>query len=288
MTRIVVGIDGSVGSERALRWAVNEAARRHAPVVAVLAWGGADDGATTEVERRAAAAGTADAGLKIDQFVLKALGDAGGGVERSARRGQPAEVLLGAAVGASMLVVGSRGRGGFASLLLGSVSVQCITHGTCPVVVVPGEHTPTPQTTPQRVVVGVDGSAGGRDALQWAVTEAAFAGASLEVVHVWDMPMAGAYTYATPVFDWGPFEAAANTVLDGDVDSVDCSGLASPPERILATGGAAHAILEAAKEGDLIVLGSRGRGGFAGLLLGSVGQRVAHHAMCPVVIVPST
>jgi nucleotide-binding universal stress UspA family protein len=138
-----------------------------------------------------------------------------------------------------------------------------------------------------RIVVGVDGSAGAACALRWAVAEAKRRGAGLEVVHAWhyfglptppflDPPVPGADTV----------EVRARRILDHAVDGIDDEGLVAPIERILAWEQPASALLEASKGADLLVVGSRGRGGFRGLLLGSVSQEVAHHAKCPVVIIP--
>lgn len=139
----------------------------------------------------------------------------------------------------------------------------------------------------KRIVVGIDGSETARRSLRWAAEEARLRQASLEVVHAWHMPYVGGYPYTTTApFDPTIFEDAARTTLDAAVDSLDTTGLAHHVERILVSGGAASAILEAAKGADLVVVGSRGLGGFTGLLLGSVSHQVAHHATCPVVIVP--
>lgn len=135
----------------------------------------------------------------------------------------------------------------------------------------------------QRIVVGVDFSPGAHAALHWAVDEARLRDASLEVVHAWTYVVAAATGLAAidPTF----LEEAAHKVLDevlGELGPVE--GVALAPR--VAEGPAAQILLEAAKGADLLVVGSRGRGGFAGLLLGSVSQQVAHHAPCPVVIVP--
>lgn len=139
-----------------------------------------------------------------------------------------------------------------------------------------------------RIVVGIDGSETARRALRWAAEEATLRDAALEVVHAWHMPYVGGYPYVpTATFDPTWFEDAARTTLDAACDSLDSTGLKHPLERILVSGGAATAILEAAKGACLVVVGSRGLGGFTGLLLGSVSHQVAHHASCPVVIVPA-
>ena len=135
----------------------------------------------------------------------------------------------------------------------------------------------------ERIVVGIDGSDTARHALRWAVEEARLRAASLEVIHAWHIPYVGGYPY---MLDPTTFEDDARATLDAAFDGIDTTGLAQPVDRILTSGGAASAILEAAKGADLVVMGSRGLGGFSGLLLGSVSHQVAHHATCPVVIVP--
>ena len=136
MGRIVVGVDGSSGSRVALRWALDEAARRHAEVDAILVWrnpaalmNGYVPVVMDLAELEAAAKQSLDvalAGERTDVRVNPIVVD-----------GVPAKVLLEAAQGAEMLVVGTRGHGGFVGLLLGSVSHSCALHATCPVVVVP-------------------------------------------------------------------------------------------------------------------------------------------------------
>jgi nucleotide-binding universal stress UspA family protein len=141
----------------------------------------------------------------------------------------------------------------------------------------------------QRIVVGVDNSEGSRIALEWAVDEAVRRGAQLEAVHVWHYPyVPPAPGIALSVLGNEAFEGEARRELDASVDAVDGSGLPEPIERVLLCDGTVTALLDRAKGADLLVVGSRGRGGFAGLLLGSVGQEVSHHAPCPVVIVPQS
>lgn len=136
------------------------------------------------------------------------------------------------------------------------------------------------------IVVGVDGSDTAGHALRWAVEEARLRHASLQVVHAWHIPYVSGDAFTAVAFDTDAFERAAKETLDAAVDSVDTTGLVQPVERILSSDAAAPAILRAAEDAELVVVGSRGLGGFTGLLLGSVGQQVAHHATCPVVIVP--
>jgi nucleotide-binding universal stress UspA family protein/nitroimidazol reductase NimA-like FMN-containing flavoprotein (pyridoxamine 5'-phosphate oxidase superfamily) len=146
----------------------------------------------------------------------------------------------------------------------------------------------TRHTSPaQHIVVGVDHSEGSRYALEWAIAEARARHASVEAVHAWHYPYVATGPFVpTPAYGHDGFEADASQVLDASVAGVDAEGLAAPVERTLVCDAPVAALLAAAKDADLLVVGSRGRGGFAGLLLGSVSQAVVHHAQCPVVVVP--
>ena len=136
----------------------------------------------------------------------------------------------------------------------------------------------------ERIVVGVDGSESSRDALRWGIDEARRRNATVEAVYAWHQPFATGYAEMGEV-DIEEFAEEAQQILDAAVDAVDATGI-QPMERKLVTGNAASALVEEAKGATLLVVGSRGRGGFTGLLLGSVSQQVAHHAPCPVVIIP--
>jgi nucleotide-binding universal stress UspA family protein len=137
----------------------------------------------------------------------------------------------------------------------------------------------------ERIVVGVDGSQPAREALHWAVAEARRRNATVEAVYAWHQPFAVGYAELGELDNLAHFEKEAQETLDAEVDAVDASGIA-PIERRLVPGGAAGALVEEARGASLLVVGSRGRGGFSGLLLGSVSQQVAHHAPCPIVIMP--
>ena len=138
----------------------------------------------------------------------------------------------------------------------------------------------------ERIVVGIDGSETSQRALRWALEEGRLRHAAVEVVHTWHSPFGPAYPYGVPAFDPELYEKAARQVLDTALDEEDTAGLPVPVERIVALGGAASVIVETAKGADLVVVGSRGLGGFKGLLLGSVSHQVTHHAPCPVVVIP--
>lgn len=139
--------------------------------------------------------------------------------------------------------------------------------------------------TKERIVVGVDGSACAQAALEWAVREADLRGATVCAVHAWHYPYSGDPIGMTPLLGdaFDVLEKAAHDELDAAVDAVNT--LPEPIEKRVSAGAAAALLLDAAKGASLLVVGTRGRGGFAGLLLGSVSQQVAHHSPCPVVIV---
>jgi nucleotide-binding universal stress UspA family protein len=285
MAEIVVGVDGSPGAAEALRWAVREGRVRSWPVTAVMAWGYLDQHHVDPTAPFDPAYDQAHADAALEAYVTAALGpDDAAGVGRRPVAGLSSAALIEAAADASLLVVGARGLGGFRELLLGSVSQQCVHHAPCPVAVVrPTVRRVEPAV--ERIVVGVDGSGAAQRALAWAVDEGRARGATVEAVHAWHMPYVGLSPYAPVAADPAIFEEAGREVLQRAVDRVDARGLPAPVERILAAGGAASVLLEAAKGADLVVVGTRGRGGFAGLVLGSVSHQVTHHAECPVVVV---
>ena len=140
-----------------------------------------------------------------------------------------------------------------------------------------------------RIVVGVDGSDGARSALEWALAEARRRGDSVDVVYAWRAPaqmLPGPYVAPGAASDdtVDRARAEAEHLLDHELQAVHTDGVTV--ERITPTGPAARSLLDVARGADLLVVGTRGRGGFTGLLLGSVSQQVSHHAPCPVVIVP--
>jgi nucleotide-binding universal stress UspA family protein len=137
------------------------------------------------------------------------------------------------------------------------------------------------------IVVGVDGSEPSRRALRWAIEEAAMRRATVHAVYAWNPPLVpGSLGWvALPTVDLDAARESAKELLDSAVEEVG-GDTEVEVGRAAVQGNAATVLLDAAADADLLVVGSRGHGGFAGLLLGSVGQQCAHHAACPVVIVP--
>ncbi|MDA3630359.1 universal stress protein [Saccharopolyspora oryzae] len=136
----------------------------------------------------------------------------------------------------------------------------------------------------RKIVVGVDGSDPSKCALRWAVRQAALLDGSVHAVGAWEFP--AFYSWEGGPMPPDDFEDAARKALDDAVDQIEDEDLPRVPiERTLTHGHAAQALLDAAEGAELLVVGSRGHGSFYGALLGSVSQRCAVHAKCPVVIV---
>ena len=138
-----------------------------------------------------------------------------------------------------------------------------------------------------KIVVGVDGSASSNAALRWALDEARLRGIPLEAVHAFALPQVSTTSQALHLIEteFASYRAAGAEILDRALSEAGAAAEPIEIERSVVEGPPTAALLGAVTEDDLLVVGSRGRGGFAGLLLGSVSEQVAQHAPCPVVIV---
>jgi nucleotide-binding universal stress UspA family protein len=280
---VVVGVDGSQAALDAVRWAAAEAPNAQCPLslVHTLEWplvgfpvpAGLRAGWTQEMHEQ---------GRRWLQEAQEAAELAAPGIPTQVHlcTGDPRERLLAEAQHAHELVVGSRGLGGFTGMLLGSTSATVSQHASCPVVVVHGGGAPAGP-----VVVGLDGSPASEQALGYAFQAAARAGAALRAVHAWDdlgalhSPMAPA-----EVLPVDEIEAAALRMLAEQVASWQEKYRNVAVEGQVIHERPAAALIELGGLARMIVVGSRGRGGFARLLLGSVSQAVVRHASCPVVV----
>jgi nucleotide-binding universal stress UspA family protein len=278
---IVVGVDESTGAREALRWAVAEGAVREAQVVAVLAWGFLDQH-TDALEGFNPDYGESDADAALGRMIEDALGpESARDVRRHIVCDLPARALLDTAANADMLVIGARGVGGFAGLLLGSVSQHCVHHATIPTVVVRDRA----DAAASGVIVGVDGSEHAERALAWAADEARRRRAPLTVVHGYQVPPIGGFPYTTMTMDSSLMPRAARQLLKRALDRIDTSGIEVNP--VSSPAGGARAVLESAESAALVVVGSRGLGAFKRLLLGSAATQVVNHAPCPVAVIPA-
>jgi nucleotide-binding universal stress UspA family protein len=206
-------------------------------------------------------------------------------VEHEVAEGAIAEQLVARAHDAELLVVGSRGRGGFRGLVLGSVGQQCARHTPCPLVIV--RHAAAgPETEaggPPTIVVGVDGSPNADAALDWAFAEAAGRGARVVALLAWSPRHGHELSFAGAGDD--ALEAKARVVLHEAVARADRRGVECT--EVAEEGSAACLLAEASKHAQLLVVGTRGRRGFTGLMLGSVAQQCVHHAPGATVVVPA-
>jgi nucleotide-binding universal stress UspA family protein len=283
---VVVGYDGSPSSHVAVRWATAEAVRRLAPLRIVEAF-------ELVVVSRPSPGGVAplEALRANRQKGLDALAERirlehpGLPVETCLEGGMAARTLVEQAEQARLVVLGSRGLGGWSGLMVGAVAAQVSTHAQCPVIVVPTER--PPHTDEGRtVVVGVDGSKASVKAIDFAFDQAEWMHAQVVAVHAWTSPFV---TYTDDVsilqFDEEKVKEQARLLV---AESLAGAAADHPDVRWttdLVSGSAAEALIRRADSADLVVVGSRGHGGFTGLLLGSIGQSVLHHAHSPVAIV---
>jgi nucleotide-binding universal stress UspA family protein len=281
---VVVGVDGSASSNDAVRWAARECARQgsvlrlvHAYLMpariapSVLAVGSRIRGAIEAqggrwlADARAAAVAVAPDVTVETELVL----------------GAAAPVLVRESANARMVVLGSRGLGGFAQLLTGSTALGTSTCAECPVVVVRGD---VAEDGP--VVVGVDGSVAGDAAVGFAFEEAAAWGAPLVAVIAWtDFLEPGLYDRTWPRPDWSRAEEVELLVLDQSLAGWREKFPDVRVERVVTEDPPVRSLLHQAREARLLVVGSRGHSALAGMLLGSTSQALVHHSPCPLAVV---
>lgn len=287
MYEIVAGVDESVASERSLDRALWEAQSSGQLVRVVHAWtepvwtGGLPG--SGYLPPNLAADAEEHARERVDTLLAKGLGRRTGDTPLAAStqtlRGEPGRVLAEASRDAALLVVGGRGHGYLSSALLGSATAFVLHHASCPVMVVPEAGGPAGQF--RRVVVGVDGSPSSRTALQWGLDAARRHHCALVAVHSWlltTLPGRSAIHFSRA-------EDEARTWLAHEVERAFSGSRDVDVFPELAGGEAARSLMETAGADDLLVLGSRGRGGFSSLLLGSVATQCAQHARGVVAVV---
>ena len=273
----MVGVDGSENSQRALQWAARNAPGRTTNLRLVRAWSVPVAGglAVPQSSFDDFEPDTADESLPE---LIAEMAPLGVVVEGDIVYGAASTVLLDACDGADLLVLGTRGLGGFSRLLLGSTSHQCATHARIPVAVVP---TPTDGASEvHRIVVGMDGSAGARSALAWALDFAA-PDAVVRVVGAWARPI-GSDLEDRPVETQEALVEFHSAVDEAEV----AKSMSGRCEREVLEGHAAAVLLDATSTADLLVVGERGRRGLRAALLGSITTEVLHRADRPVVVVP--
>lgn len=280
---VLVGVDGSEGGRAAVRWAADEARRLGVPLRLVHTW----MWPLYHVQLGAPPGAPAGAGLQAQaERVLAGATE----VAHSVAPSTPVEstLLVGAAVpqllryseGARMLVVGSRGLGGFTGLLVGSVGVAVSAHAACPVVVVRGD---AAEGAP--VVVGVDDSPESYRAVSTAFEEASRRGVGLIAVHAWTLPLR---EEPGPVHGYQALVAAARESGRELLEKVLAQWQPIHPdvhvEPRLGDRSSAAELVAASAGAQLVVIGSRDVGSVTGLVFGSTAHALIHHSRCPVMV----
>jgi nucleotide-binding universal stress UspA family protein len=291
--RIVVGYDGSALAGAAVDWATAEAQSRGLALTVMHVV----DTLSTIPGPRGPSPTPELAGIPAEQVTAE-------GIRRAQKtstsieitpvthHAQVAYTLIDSSRDAALLVVGTRGQGEVAGAFLGSVAVAVSAHALCPVVVVRGDSTRS--CGPDRpVVVAVDGSPSSIAALHYAADVAARASAPLVIVSAYlaipTQAWAGAYTYAMPTDGDPSFATMAREAADKVTAALATMALQRHPELVVrqsaVEGPPTIALAAAAVGAALFVVGSRGHGGFVGLLLGSVSHAAIHSAPCPVAVI---
>lgn len=280
---ILVGVDGSPESEAAIRWATHEAVMRDQPITllhaiapVVVSWPVAylesnfaqsQENFAREVIEKAQKTVQASAGESAPPAVRTEI-----------RHVDAPSALVSASRDAYMTVAGSRGLGVIGRAILGSVSSGLLHHGHGQVVVI---HTDQPQDDTSPVLVGIDGSPSSEDATALAFDEASQRGVDLVALHAWSdvgvFPMLG--------MDWHEYRDVGNEVLAERLSGWQEQYPDVHVHRRVVCDQPARWLVEESQAAQLVVLGSRGRGGFAGLALGSVSSKVAHASKAPVIVV---
>lgn len=286
---IVVGVDDSDAATQAARWAAEEASRRHCELRVIHAFTlpgiagypefSADSDDLPDVMRRA--------GEKLLDQVTADLRRRNPGLTVTTRLvyERTSVVLRSESAEALLTVVGSGGESRLSGALLGSTTLAAASTGPAPVAII---HLGDIERTAGPVVVGIDGTATSEDAVGFAFHEASIRRAELLAVHVWnDLVVAGSHRLQNPLVDPERIRQQEREVLAERIAGWAEKYPDVPVRQILEEGRAVPCLLGYAQQAQLLVVGSHGRGGFAGMLLGSTSHALIIHSAAPVVVVRS-
>jgi nucleotide-binding universal stress UspA family protein len=282
---IVVGIDDSPAARVALQWAAHDAELRKIPLTLVHAispevstWLATPLPAGVMRWQQDHGRRLVDEGLKLVEEVCQHGGPAGVHTEILASAAVP--TLINLSNEAEMLVAGSQGSGHWPGRRLGSVSAALLRHAHCPVAIVHDEDPSTPTPVQAPVLAGIDGSPASESATALAFDEASRRQVGLVALHAWsDLD-----TTELPGIDWPTTQSMAEELLAERLAGWQEQYPDVQVTRIVEQAQPARQIVQQSEEAQLVVVGSRGRGGFAGLLVGSVGETVAQMARVPVIV----
>lgn len=278
---VLVGCDGSDAAERAAQWAVDYARATGATVRLASAW---DWPTFQDVPIVYGEFDPAETANRHMHAVARRVGLSAADTDFVVDKGSPPHVLLELAKDADLLVLGSRGLGGFTRLMLGSVTTACIHHSPCPVAVI----RPVEPRVRDGVLVGVDGSPESVEALRWAMRYVAATSTSLTVLRVADHAAVAPTAARTATSGADPVPSDMELSLDelvAEVQTMSPEPLAQEPQVIVAEGSPAGVMVERSADYGLTVVGHRGTGGFRRMLLGSVSTALTRHGSgCTVVV----
>jgi nucleotide-binding universal stress UspA family protein len=291
-TPVVAGVDGSDSAEHAARWAATEAVRRRVPLRLLFAINFA-------AQAHVRGFGVPHGFLRVIEAngheTLGELKDSIGGahpalvIETELRDADAVSALTRESATAGLIVLGSRGLGGFSGILVGSTAVALAMRGRCPVAVIRGENGDAEPPSSGPVVVGVDDTPISDVALAAAFDQASSRGTDLVAVRAWQVSTIAVHPHAHQYAqDWAAMETAERESLDERL-----AGWAEKyPEvtvrRVVSRHRPVPGLLENSEGAQLLVVGGRGHGGVTGMLLGSTSQALIYHATCPLLIVRAT
>ncbi|MBS4729290.1 universal stress protein [Mycobacterium sp. SM1] len=279
---ILVGVDGSVEAVAAIRWATREALLRGQPITLMHVVAPAPDWATPSRQAQLARAWEKNANDVIEQARQAVLAGAEASdppeLHTEVAHSAVVPALIDASRQAEMTVIGSHGMSALSRFLLGSVSDGLLHHGYGPIAIIHGDRAVDEQAP---VVLGIDGSPASEAATALAFDEASRRGVRLVAVHAWSdvgvFPILG--------MDWREYEAQGNEVLAERLAGWQERYPDVTVRRRLVCDKPAHWLIEESHHAQLVVVGSHGRGGFPGMLLGSVSSAVAQSVDIPVLVV---
>lgn len=276
--KYLIGVDGSEHSRAALAWGLALASQRGATVELIHV---ADDSFLSE-----SVAFLSEAQAASEQMLATEIGRAkseygfAGDISGTAIVGHPIAELEEASREADLLVLGAHSGGKFAGSVFGTRAVKVAAVANCPVAVIPAEG----ESGGEGIVVGVDGSDASKRAIAWAAEEASFRGAPLIAVYAWMPPLTPGLEYL-----WSEELVAAQQAAASEAIAIGVAGLAERyPDleirREIVQAPPVTALLQVAADAEMLVVGSRGRGGISRLLLGSVSHGVLNALPCPTVV----
>ena len=287
---IVCAVDGSDASKTAAKWAANTAVKRGIPLRLVSSYSMpqflyAEGMVPPQELYEDLEAETLEKIEEAKKVALDYMPDVD--VSHQIEEGSPIDMLLDLSEQCTMIVMGSRGLGGLSGMVMGSVSAAVVSHASCPVVVVREDNAVTEETKYGPVVVGVDGSGVSQKAIENAFKEAEARGAELIAVHTWmDMQVQASLAgLSAAQQQWQVVEEEQNALLGQRLAGWSERFPDVKVTKVVTRDRPVRALADASEGAQLLVVGSHGRGGFKGMLLGSTSRALLQAAPCPMMVV---